>query len=38
MMRVGGLGRVVIAVGFLGLGVLSFMSGDFALQWQPVPS
>ncbi len=37
-MRVDGLGRVLLAIGLIGLGVLSVIYGDFALQWQPVPS
>ena len=31
------LGRTLFAVGLAGLGVLSLGSGDFALNWQPVP-
>jgi uncharacterized membrane protein len=31
-------GRLLFAVGFAGLGVLSLLSGDFALVWQPVPT
>lgn len=27
---------IVFAIGLLGLGVLAFVVGDFALQWQPV--
>ena len=30
--------RVTLAVGLIGLGVLTFVYGDFALQWQPVPA
>ncbi len=31
-MRVDGLGRVLLAIGLIGLGVLSVIYGDFALQ------
>jgi uncharacterized membrane protein len=37
-MRVTGLGHFLFAVSFAGLGVLSLISGDFALNWQPVPA
>jgi uncharacterized membrane protein len=37
-MRVTGLGHLLFAAGFAGLGVLSLGSGDFALNWQPVPA
>jgi uncharacterized membrane protein len=37
-MRVTRLGYVLFAVSFAGLGVLSLISGDFALVWQPVPA
>jgi uncharacterized membrane protein len=36
-MHVDGLGHVLFAGGLAGLGVLSLLSGDFALNWQPVP-
>jgi hypothetical protein len=36
-MRVTGQGRVLLAIGLAGLGVLSLIYGDFTLQWQPVP-
>jgi len=30
--------RVTFAVGLVGLGLLTFVYGDFTLQWQPVPA
>lgn len=35
--RVTGIGHLLFALGLAGLGVLSLFSGDFALNWQPVP-
>jgi uncharacterized membrane protein YphA (DoxX/SURF4 family) len=35
MLRIGWIG---LAVAMLGLGLLGFVSGDFALNWQPVPA
>ncbi|MGO9008743.1 MAG: DoxX family membrane protein [Bryobacteraceae bacterium] len=37
-MRVIGAGHLLFALGLAGLGVLSLVSGDFALNWQPVPA
>ncbi|HEY9140123.1 MAG TPA: DoxX family protein [Bryobacteraceae bacterium] len=37
-MRVVGTGHFLFAFGLAGLGVLSLISGDFALNWQPVPA
>src|SRR6185312_4035155 len=36
-MRIIGIGQVIFAVSVAGLGMLSLGSGDFALNWQPVP-
>lgn len=36
--RVVGPGHLLFAAGLAGLGVLSLGSGDFALNWQPVPA
>ena len=38
MFRFLGPGQVLFAAGLAGLGVLSLMHHDFALQWQPVPA
>ena len=32
------LDQVSLAIGLIGLGVLTFVYGDFAMQWQPVPA
>jgi uncharacterized membrane protein len=32
-----GFGKTCFAVGMFGIGVMSLIHGDFALQWQPVP-
>src|SRR5580765_4232473 len=37
-MRAMRIGYISFAVGFAGLGMLSLLSGDFALNWQPVPA
>jgi hypothetical protein len=37
-MRVTGPGHLIYATAFAGLGVLSLTSGDFAMNWQPVPA
>jgi uncharacterized membrane protein len=37
-MRIIGIGQVLFALAVAGLGLLSLGSGDFALNWQPVPS
>jgi uncharacterized membrane protein len=37
-MRATELGKVLFAASFAGLGLLSLGSGDFALNWQPVPA
>jgi len=36
-MRIIGIGQVIFALAVAGLGILSLGSGDFALNWQPVP-
>ena len=36
-MRVTTWAHILFAVGMAGLGVLSLLSGDFAMNWQPVP-
>jgi uncharacterized membrane protein len=30
-------GRILFAIAMMGLGVLTFIYGDFALTWQPIP-
>ncbi len=37
MLRYLGAGQILFAAGLVGIGVLSLMHHDFALQWQPVP-
>ncbi len=37
-MRSVAAGRLLFAISIAGLGVLSLLSGDFALVWQPVPA
>jgi uncharacterized membrane protein len=37
MSRYLGTGQILFATGLAGIGVLSLMHHDFALQWQPVP-
>jgi uncharacterized membrane protein len=37
-MRATELGQVLFAASFVGLALLSLGSGDFALNWQPVPA
>src|SRR5256885_8920955 len=36
-MRIIGAGQILFALAVAGLGLLSLGSGDFALNWQPVP-
>jgi uncharacterized membrane protein len=36
-MRITGIGHLLFALSVVGLGLLSLGSGDFALNWQPVP-
>lgn len=36
-MRYLDFGRILLGLGLVGLGVLSYIFGKFALQWQPVP-
>lgn len=38
MIRVVTPGQILFALGFAGLGILSLIYRDFALQWQPVPA
>lgn len=38
MFRLVGPGQILFAVGLAGLGILSLVFHDFALQWQPVPA
>ncbi len=35
-MRMPGWGQTLLAIGLVGLGVLTLVYGDFALEWQPV--
>jgi uncharacterized membrane protein len=37
-MRIAGMGQTLFALSLLALGVLSLLSRDFALVWQPVPA
>lgn len=37
-MRIVGMGRVLFALAFVALGLLSLFSRDFAFVWQPVPA
>jgi uncharacterized membrane protein len=37
MLRYLGFGQILFAAGIAGLGALSLLHHDFALQWQPVP-
>lgn len=36
-MRVFSIGRLLFALGLIGIGVLSIFSGDFPYTWEPVP-
>jgi uncharacterized membrane protein len=36
-MRVIGIGQLVFAVALIGLGIIGFVTDDFAMSWQPVP-
>lgn len=36
--RTNGLGHAIFALSMMGLGLLSLLFHDFALQWQPVPA